>query len=105
MGLEYLHRRRLQNLSGQTVPVLHHPYCKEVLLHVNMEQQFPGLLTLEAKITCSQNRKCCPGKQSSMDTGHKCPLIPYDNYYYIPVIYIILIYLLFIFIVPLPTFN
>ena len=24
MGLEYLHRRRLHNLSGQPVPVLHH---------------------------------------------------------------------------------
>ena len=36
MGLEYLHRRRLHYLSEQPVLVLHHPYCKEVLLHVCM---------------------------------------------------------------------
>jgi len=36
MGLEYPHRR-LHNLSGQPVPVLYHPYCKEVLLHVSTE--------------------------------------------------------------------
>jgi len=35
-GLEYLHRRRLHNLSGQTVSVLCHPYRKEVL-HVITE--------------------------------------------------------------------
>jgi len=34
---EYLHRRRLHTLSVQPVPVLHHPYCKEILLHVSME--------------------------------------------------------------------
>jgi len=31
VGLEYLQRRRLHNLSGQPVPVLCHPQCKEVL--------------------------------------------------------------------------
>lgn len=36
MGLEYFHRRRLQNLSLQTVLVLHHPFCK-VLPRVCME--------------------------------------------------------------------
>ena len=32
-GLEYLQRRRLHNLSGQPVPVLHHPQSEEVLLY------------------------------------------------------------------------
>ena len=27
MGPECLQRRRLHNLSGQPIPVLHHPYC------------------------------------------------------------------------------
>jgi len=35
--LAYLCRRRLHHLSGQPVPVLHHPYCKEVLPRVCME--------------------------------------------------------------------
>ena len=39
MDLEYLQRRRLHNLSGQPAPVLHHPYLKEVLLHVCMEKE------------------------------------------------------------------
>jgi len=34
-GLEYFHRRRLYNPSGQPVPVLHHPHHKEVLPHVS----------------------------------------------------------------------
>jgi len=29
-GLEYLQRRRLHNLPGQPVPVLHHPQREEV---------------------------------------------------------------------------
>ena len=33
-GLEYLQRRRLHNLPGQPVPVLHHPQREEVLPHV-----------------------------------------------------------------------
>jgi len=37
VGLEYLHKRRHCNLSGQAVPVLHHPYCKEVLPRVSTE--------------------------------------------------------------------
>jgi len=32
-GLEYLQRRRLLNLPGQPVPVLHHPQSEEVLPH------------------------------------------------------------------------
>ena len=36
LGPEYLHRRRLHNLSEQPVPVLRHPYC-EVLPHVSTE--------------------------------------------------------------------
>ena len=36
MGPECLQRRRLHNLSGQPIPVLHHPYCK-VFLHICME--------------------------------------------------------------------
>ena len=32
-GLEYLQRRRLHNLPGQPVPVLHHPQSEEVLPH------------------------------------------------------------------------
>jgi len=36
-GLEYLQRRRLNNLSGQPVPVLRHPQREEVLPHVQTE--------------------------------------------------------------------
>ena len=36
-GLEYLQRRRLHNLPGQPVPVLHHPQSEEVLPHIQME--------------------------------------------------------------------
>uniref|UniRef100_A0A8C2U984 Cohesin subunit SA n=1 Tax=Coturnix japonica TaxID=93934 RepID=A0A8C2U984_COTJA len=36
-GLEYLQRRRLHHLPGQPVPVLRHPHCKEVLVHVRAE--------------------------------------------------------------------
>ena len=36
-GLEYLQRRRLQNLPGQPVPVLRHPQREEVLTHVQTE--------------------------------------------------------------------
>lgn len=32
------HRRRLHHFSAQPVPVLHHPYCQEVLPHVYMER-------------------------------------------------------------------
>ena len=35
-GFEYL-QRRLHNLSGQPVPVLHHPQSEEVLPHVQTE--------------------------------------------------------------------
>jgi len=37
MGLEYLHRRRLHNISGHPVPVLHHPSHKEVFPYFCME--------------------------------------------------------------------
>jgi len=37
VGLEYLQRRRLHNLPGQPVPVLHHPQSEEVLPRVQME--------------------------------------------------------------------
>jgi len=40
-GLEYLQRRSLHNLSGQSVPGLRHPQSEEVLPHVQME--FPML--------------------------------------------------------------
>ena len=36
-GLEYLQRRRLHNLPGRPVPVLHHPQREEVLPHVQTE--------------------------------------------------------------------
>ena len=36
-GFEYLHRRRLHNLSEQPAPVLCHPYYIEILPHVYME--------------------------------------------------------------------
>ena len=36
-GLEYLQRRRLHNLPGQPVPVLHHPQSEEVIPHVQTE--------------------------------------------------------------------
>jgi len=37
VGFEYLQRRRIHNLSGEPVPVLHHPQSEEVLPHVQME--------------------------------------------------------------------
>ena len=36
-GLEYLQKRRIHNLPGQPVPVLHHPQREEVLPHVQVE--------------------------------------------------------------------
>ena len=36
-GLEYLQKRRLHNIPGQPVLVLHHPQREEVLPHVQME--------------------------------------------------------------------
>jgi len=36
-SLEYLQRRRIHSLSGQPVPVLHHPQREEFLPHVQME--------------------------------------------------------------------
>jgi len=36
-GFEYLQRRRLHNLPGQPVPVLHHPQREEVLPHIQVE--------------------------------------------------------------------
>jgi len=36
-GLEYLQRRRIHSLSGQSVSVLRHPQREEVLPHVQME--------------------------------------------------------------------
>ena len=37
LGLEYLQRRRLHNLPGQPVPVLHHPQSEAVLPHLQLE--------------------------------------------------------------------
>ena len=37
VGLEYLQRRRLHNLPGQPVTVLHHPQREEVLPHVQTD--------------------------------------------------------------------
>ena len=48
-GLEYLYRKRLCNASGQPVPVLHHTYCEEVLLHVCMELP---MFMFQATATC-----------------------------------------------------
>jgi len=36
-GLEYLQRRRLDNLPGHPVPVLRHPQSEEILPHVQLE--------------------------------------------------------------------
>jgi len=36
-GFEYLQRRRIHNLPGQPVPVLHHPQSEEVLRHIQTE--------------------------------------------------------------------
>ena len=36
-GFEYLQRRRIPSLSGQPVPVLHHPQREEVLPRVQLE--------------------------------------------------------------------
>ena len=36
-GLEYLQRRTMHNPPGQPVPVLHHPHCEEVPLHIGAE--------------------------------------------------------------------
>ena len=37
VGLEYLQRRKIHNLSGQLVPGLRHPQSKEVLPHAQVE--------------------------------------------------------------------
>jgi len=37
IGFEQLQRRRLHNLSEQSIPVLCHPQRKEVLPHIQME--------------------------------------------------------------------
>jgi len=37
-GLEYLQSRRIHNLSGQPVPVLHHPQREEVLPCLNVSK-------------------------------------------------------------------
>ena len=41
VGLEYLQKRRLHNLSGHPVPVLCHPQSEEVLPHVQLELPVP----------------------------------------------------------------
>ena len=51
-GLEYLQRRRLHNLPGQPVPVLHHPQREEVLPHVQTEE-----LTIAEKLNSLYCRK------------------------------------------------
>jgi len=37
VGLEYLQRRRLHNLPGQSVPVLRHPQSEEILPHIQTQ--------------------------------------------------------------------
>jgi len=46
VGLEYLQRRRLHNLSGQPVPVLRHPQREEVLPHVQTELPVPQFVPI-----------------------------------------------------------
>ena len=46
VGLEYLQRRRLHNLPGQTVPELRHPQREEVLPHVQTELPVPQFVPL-----------------------------------------------------------
>lgn len=41
--------RRLYNLSGQSVPGLHHPYHKEVLIDVCLELPMPLFLVLSLR--------------------------------------------------------
>ena len=45
-GPEYLQRRRLHNLPGQPVTVLHHPQRKEVLPHVQTELPVPQFVPI-----------------------------------------------------------
>ena len=45
-SLECLQRRRLHNLSGQSIPVLCHPHHEEVLSHIGVE--FPLLQFMAA---------------------------------------------------------
>ena len=45
-GLEYLQRRRLHNLPGQPVPVLHHPQREEVLPYVQLELPVPQFVPI-----------------------------------------------------------
>ena len=45
-GLEYLQRRRLHNLLGQSVPVLHHPQREEALPHVQTELRVPQFVPI-----------------------------------------------------------
>jgi len=37
VGFQYLHRRKIHNLSWQTVPVFRHPQSEEDIPHVEME--------------------------------------------------------------------
>jgi len=52
-GLEYLQRRRIHNLSGQPIPVLHHPLSEQVL-----PQNFTGETSKYVKDAISLHH-CC----------------------------------------------
>jgi len=57
VGFEYLQIRRLHNLSGQPVPVLHHPQSKQVLLHVQLELLMLFLCLLPVVLSLSTTEK------------------------------------------------
>jgi len=46
VGLEYLQRRRLHSLPGQSVPVLRHPQREEILAHVQLELPVPQFVPI-----------------------------------------------------------
>ena len=78
-GFEYLRRRRLHNLSGQPVPVLHHPQSEEVLPHVQLELpvlQFVPIAPCPEKAQCLLTHRGI-GFQGLESTC--CPLLTVDH--------------------------
>lgn len=63
MGLDYLRRRRLHQLSRQSLPVLHHPNHKEVLLYAMLNAMFwqakgkLGIQTVVSRLCWCEKRK------------------------------------------------
>ena len=79
MGLEYLHRRRFHYLSGQPIPVLSHPYCKENSWWVKSENWL-GICSLVCFIWYLY-RRCSNGWQNKTSNRQShSSLIPQGSY-------------------------